>query len=164
MSSLSVSFFFQLCQTHSSSLCSLYLYFMLQLMMHRTHRQHVAGEAECVFTRLHSFYFSVDTKITRAWLLLLVWLWMGTLSQTEVDVVPVSPPLLLPPSLCISSCLFVYVCVCLYVCVTGSSQPLCRWWRLVWSQMTPLYSQSDVSYRLYDSIYSVGFRVCRCLC
>ena len=60
----------------------------------------------------------------------------------------VCPP---PPSMCISSCLC--ACVSLHVCVTGSSPPLCRWWRLVWSQMTPLYSQSDVSYRLYDSTF-----------
>lgn len=39
-----------------------------------------------------------------------------------------------------------------YLClfVTGSSQPLCRWWRLGWFQMTPLYSQSDDSFPLYD--------------
>lgn len=62
-----------------------------------------------------------------------------------------SPPVRPPSPLSIY--LFLFVLVCLYLCVTGSSQPLCRWWRLVWSQMTPLYSQSDVSYRLYDSIF-----------
>lgn len=61
-----------------------------------------------------------------------------------------SPRLSLSP---LSIYSFLFVLVCLYLYVTGSSQPLCRWWRLVWSQMTPLYSQSDVSYRLYDSIF-----------
>lgn len=39
-----------------------------------------------------------------------------------------------------------------YLClfVTGSSQPLCRWWRLGWFQMTPLYSQSDDLFPSYD--------------
>lgn len=82
--------------------------------------------------------------------------WMGTVhdvwvkQRSKVDVVPVSPCSSLSP---LSIYLFLFVLVCLYLCVTGSSQPLCRWWRLVWSQMTPLYSQSDVSYRLYDSIF-----------
>lgn len=77
------------------------------------------------------------------------WLPVGFLCFWNLLYVQRSKIVVLPDSPC-----SVYLsCVCLYMCVTGSLQPLCRWWLLVWSQMTPLYSQSDVSHRLYDSIF-----------
>lgn len=49
---------------------------------------------------------------------------------------------------------------CLCLSATGSSQPLCRWWRLAWLQMTPLYSQSDDLFLLYGPFSLLTFVFC----
>lgn len=117
-------------------------------MVEHTHTQMKESVVMC----LYPSWFGTNTRSK----LLLVWFLMGTVhdvwvkQRSKLNVVPVSLCSSLSP---LSIYLFLFVLVCLYPCVTGSSQPLCRWWLLVWSQMTPLYSQSDVSYRLYDSIF-----------